>query len=66
MIRKKPRKIREEMLPCGYGKCCPTVATFDDGSATITDDDTEGGSIGTIKLRPEAAARLIELLSATK
>ena len=62
----QPSKIREEMLPCGYGKCCPTVATFDDGSVTLTDDDVEGGSTGTIKLRPEATKRLIELLTAPR
>ena len=56
-----PRKIREEMLPCGYRKCCPVVQIFDDGNAILTDDDIDGGSVGTIKLRPEQYARLVEL-----
>lgn len=54
--------IRKEILMCGYKKCCPTVTLFDDGSAELTDDDAETGSVGTIKLRPESAARLVELL----
>lgn len=60
-----PQKIREEMLPCGYKRCCPRVKVFDDGSAVLTDDDAETGSVGTIRLRPEAAARLVELLTKT-
>ena len=60
----KPREVHSERLPCGYARCCPTLSLFDDGSATLTDDDTEAGSVGTIKLRPEAAARLVELLAA--
>ena len=43
---------------CGYKKCCPTVRVFADGSAELTDDDAEAGSVGTIKLRPEVVARL--------
>jgi hypothetical protein len=46
---------------CGYKKC-PTVRQFDDGSAELSDDDAEGGSVGTIRLRPEQARRLAELL----
>lgn len=57
-----PQKIREETLPCCGYKRCPRVEVFDDGSAVLTDDDAETGSVGTIKLRPEAAARLVELL----
>jgi hypothetical protein len=48
---------------CGYRKCCPTVKLFDDGSVELDDDDTESGSVGTIKLRPEAAERLVRLLT---
>ncbi len=58
----EPKKVHEERLPCGYARCCPVVEVFDDGSAVLTDDDTDGGSVGTIKLRPEQAARLVELL----
>lgn len=57
--------IHEETMCCGYKKC-PTVRVHDDGSIELTDDDTENGSVGTIKLRPEAAARLRELLSEKK
>lgn len=74
----EPNKIHEEVLcepiqppppgepilpECGYRKCCPTVKLFDDGSAELTDDDAEAGSVGTIKLRPEAAERLIRLMT---
>lgn len=58
-----PELIIRETLECGYRRCCPTVEIFDDGSATLTDDDPEIGSVGTIKLRPEVAARLVELLT---
>jgi hypothetical protein len=57
------RKVHEEVLMCSYKKCCPTVRVFADGSAELTDDDTEGGSVGTIKLRPEVAKRLAALLA---
>ena len=53
----------EETMCCGYKKC-PTVRKFNDGSVELTDDDAEIGSIGTIKLQPEQAARLVEILSA--
>ena len=56
------KPIHEETMCCGYKKC-PSVKVFDDGSVELTDDDVEAGSIGTIKLRPETAARLVELLS---
>ncbi len=55
-----PKVIHRETMCCG-GKRCPTVTMFDDGSMEITDDDTELGSVGTIKLRPEQVARLIEI-----
>lgn len=54
--------VHEETMCCGY-KRCPVVRVFEDGSVELTDDDAEIGSVGTIKLRPEAAARLLELLS---
>lgn len=57
-----PKLIHQETMCCGYKKC-PEVKVFEDGSAEISDNDAELGSIGTIKLRPEAAARLVELLS---
>jgi len=57
--------VHEETICCGYRKC-PVVRIHDDGSVELTDDDTETGSIGTIKLRPEAAARLRELLTAKR
>jgi hypothetical protein len=53
-------KIHEEVLCCG-GKRCPTVKMFDDGSMELSDDDTEAGSVGTIKLNPEQIARLVDL-----
>ena len=62
----QPRKVHEETLMCSYKKCCPTVTIFDDGSATLTDDDPEIGSVGTIRLRPEVATRLAELLATKK
>jgi len=55
-------KIHEEELCCGYARC-PTVKLFDDGSVELIDADTEAGSVGTIKLRPEAAERLVRLLT---
>jgi len=60
-----PKSIHQETMCCGY-KRCPTVTIFDDGSMTISDDDSEAGSVGTIRLRPEVRERLIELLSARK
>jgi hypothetical protein len=59
-------KVHEEVLSCGYGRCCPTVRIFDDGSVELMDNDVESGSTGTIKLRPEVAARLAELLTAKR
>jgi len=59
------KMIHQETMCCGYKKC-PTVKVFDDGSVELSDDDAEIGSVGTIKIRPEAAARLIEVLSSTR
>jgi hypothetical protein len=57
-----PRKVvREETMCCGYKKC-PRVRQFADGSVEISDDDIEGSSVGTIRLKPEQARRLAELL----
>jgi hypothetical protein len=57
--------LHEEEMCCGYKKC-PTVKVFDDGSAELTDDDPETGSVGTVKLRPEVAKRLVEVLTGGK
>jgi hypothetical protein len=59
------KMIHQETMCCGYRKC-PTVKVFDDGSVELSDDDAEIGSVGTIKIRPEAAARLIEVLSSAR
>jgi hypothetical protein len=56
-------EIHRETLMCGYAKCCPTVKLFDDGSIELSDDDPTTGSVGTVKLRPEAAERLARLLT---
>jgi hypothetical protein len=55
--------VHEEEMCCGFKKC-PTVKIFDDGSVELTDDDAEGGSTGTIKMKPAVAERLVELLKA--
>jgi hypothetical protein len=60
-----PKTIHEETMCCGYRRC-PTVKIFDDGSVELTDDDAEAGSVGTIKLRPESAKRLAELIQQAK
>jgi hypothetical protein len=54
--------VHEETLCCGFKKC-PTIRILDDGSLELTDNDPEAGSVGTIKLRPEAVERLSELLT---
>ena len=54
--------VHEETMCCGYKKC-PVVRLHDDGSVELSDDDAETESVGTIKLRPEVVARLVELLS---
>lgn len=57
-----PKTVHFETMCCGYKKC-PTVEIFEDGSMQISDSDTEIGSVGIIKLRPEVAARLAEILT---
>ena len=57
--------VHEETMCCGYKKCVKTTI-FEDGSVVLSDDDIEAGSVGTIKLRPEVAARLKELLQAKR
>lgn len=57
----QPREIHREMMCCGW-KRCPVVKIFEDGSIELSDNDAEAGSVGTIKLRPEAAQRLVELV----
>lgn len=54
--------VHEETMCCGY-KRCPTVKKFDDGSVELSDDDVEAGSVGTIKLTPEQAVTLGEVLT---
>ncbi len=61
-----PKVIHQETLMCGYKRCCPTVTILDDGSITLSDDDVENGSFGTIKIRPEAASRLAVMLEKFK
>ena len=58
-----PEVIHEETMCCGYKKC-PAIKVFSDGSVELTDNDEETGSVGTIKLHPEAARRLVELMIA--
>jgi hypothetical protein len=60
-----PKMVHQETMCCGYKKC-PSIKVFDDGSVELSDNDSEIGSVGTIKIRPEAAERLVELLSARK
>lgn len=60
-----PKLIHQETMCCGY-KRCPELKIFDDGSIELSDDDSETGSVGTIKIRPEIADRILELLSARK
>ena len=52
---------QETLRCCGYKKC-PTVKQFDDGSIELSDDDTDGGSVGTIKMSSEQVDRLRTLL----
>ncbi len=61
-----PKRIHDEILECGYRKCCPRIEIFDDGSVVISDDDAESGSVGTIKIRPEATSRLAVMLEKFK
>lgn len=60
-----PKVIHQETLCCG-SKRCPVVKVFEDGSIEISDDDTEIGSVGTIKIRAEAVARIVELTNTKK
>lgn len=53
-------KIHEEVLCCGK-KRCPTVKRFEDGSMELSDNDSENGSVGVIKLSAEQVARLVEI-----
>ena len=57
----EPKKIQTRCCPATIKRCCPRVEVFDDGTAVLTDDDAEAGSVGTIKLRPEQVARFVEL-----
>lgn len=57
--------IHEETMCCGYKKC-PIVKVYDDGSVELVDNDPETGSVGTIRLRPESAGRLAELIASAK
>ena len=59
------KTVYEETMCCGYKKC-PTVKVLDDGSVELSDNDPETGSVGTVKLRPEAALRLVEVIGAHK
>lgn len=52
--------VHQETMCCGYKKC-PTVTVFKDGSMSITDNDEEKGSVGTIRLAPEQVGRLAEI-----
>ena len=55
-----PRSLHRETVCCGY-KRCPTVETFDDGSAVVTDVDAQGRDLR-LELQPEQRARLAEIL----
>lgn len=61
-----PNLIHQETLMCCNYKRCPVVKMFDDGSMEISDDDAQNGSFGTIKLAPEVADRLFELVAQRK
>lgn len=60
-----PKVIHQEKLCCGYRRCV-SIKLLDNGAVELNDDDVEAGSVGTIKLRPEVADRLLELLSERK
>lgn len=60
-----PKLVHRETMCCG-SKRCPTVEIFEDGSIEISDDDSENGSIGRIKLRPETVDRLASLITKDK
>jgi hypothetical protein len=63
MAAPEKREVHRETLTCCYAKKCPELVVFDDGSAELSDNDPEIGSVGTIKLRPEVSARLAEILT---
>lgn len=58
-----PRNVYSEIMSCCGYRRCPEVKLFSDGSVELSDDDPEAGSVGTIKLRPEVAARLAALIA---
>jgi hypothetical protein len=60
-----PKVIHQETMCCG-SKRCVEATVLDDGSVVLSDDDSENGSFGTIKLRPEVANRLLEILKTYK
>jgi hypothetical protein len=60
-----PKAVHQETL-CGHKRCCPTVTIFEDGSMRISDNDSEKGSVGDIKLEPEQVTRLVELANKKK
>lgn len=60
-----PKVIHQETMCCGRQRC-PEVKLLDDGSVELSDNDAELGSVGTIKLHPEVADRLAELISNRK
>jgi hypothetical protein len=59
----EPREVHREVLSCCGFKKCPEVSIFEDGSVELTDNDPAIGSVGTIKMRPETAARLAALVA---
>jgi len=54
--------VHEETMCCGFKKC-PTVRVFEDGSVELRDDE-EGAT--PVKMRPEVAKRLVEILLESK
>lgn len=60
---KQPREVHNETLACCGGRKCVFARIFEDGSVELSDNDPEAGSVGILKMKPESAARLVELLS---
>lgn len=54
--------IHQETMCCGYKKC-PVIQIFEDGSLKVSDDDADSDSVGTVRFRPEAASRFLQMLS---
>ena len=54
------RSLHVETVCCGY-KRCPTVETFDDGTASVRDVDAQGREL-VIELTVEQRARVAEIL----